>query len=171
MADGHGGPGVRLRGARRHAGAGAAAGGLAVARGALQFLFEGAGLLRYDRPIRKRADWIEYGAPNAIGCAALEASVDLIMQVGVPALFAHANVYLDVLEAGLVERGFVSARDPVGKSCILSVRPREGVSLGALYKQLTAAGIACTTPDGWLRFAPSWPNSAAEPELVLDALG
>ena len=41
----------------------------------LGFLFDGAGHLRYDRPIRQRADWIEVGAQNTIGFAALEAAV------------------------------------------------------------------------------------------------
>lgn len=136
----------------------------------LRFLFEGPGFLRYDRPIRKRADWIEYGAPNALGAAALAASVDLIAQIGVAAIFAHADAYLSALEAGLVERGFRSARDPQARSCILSVRPPAGVGLVELHRRLTTHGIACTTPDGWLRFAPSWPNSPAEVGLVLDAI-
>jgi cysteine desulfurase / selenocysteine lyase len=137
----------------------------------LRFLFEGEGHLRYDRLIRKRADWIEYGAPNALGAAALEASVDLIAQVGVEALFAHANGYLDALESALLDRAFTSARHPEARSCILSVRAPTPEGTAAAFERLAEGGIAVTMPDGWLRFAPSWPNSIAEVGLVLDALG
>lgn len=136
----------------------------------LAFLFDGAGLLRYDRPIRKRADWIEYGAPNTAGAAGLEASVDLIEQIGVPAIFEHVNAYHDALEPGLAALGFESLRDSVGRSCILSVRASTGEKTKAAFDTLHEAGIACTMPDGLLRFAPSWPNSAAEVGLILDAL-
>ncbi len=76
------------------------------------FLLRGPGLLTYDRPIRKRADFFEGGNVNTAGLAGLEASVDLLLQLGVPAIFAHVNVILDALEAGLTERGLQSPALP-----------------------------------------------------------
>jgi cysteine desulfurase/selenocysteine lyase len=138
----------------------------------LGFLLEGPGRLRYDRPIRKRADFLEGGNYNSAGCAALEASAGLIQQIGVPAIFAHANRYLDELEAGLVARGFTSLRspDPARRSCILGVLPPEGESVVELQRALGARKIACSMPDGVLRFAPHWPNNPAEIPIVLEAL-
>jgi len=138
----------------------------------LDFLFQGPGHLRYDRPIRKRADFLEAGNLSAVSCAALGASLGLIHQLGVPAIYKHVNGYLDKLEAGLLERGFESLRSkhPERRSCILGVHPPRGVPLVALHQSLVAQGVACSIPDGVLRFAPHWPNPTTEVETVLLAV-
>lgn len=138
----------------------------------LAFLFEGGGHLRYDRPIRKRADFLEAGNLNAAGLAALEASVSLIDAIGVPAIFAHANRYIDELERGLLSRGFTSLRsaDPARRSAILGVRPPGDANVIDLQRALLARGVASSTPDGVLRFAPQWPNNQGEVPYVLDAV-
>jgi selenocysteine lyase/cysteine desulfurase len=138
----------------------------------LGFLFEGPGHLRYDRPIKQRAEFLEGGNYNAAGLAALEASVRLIDELGVPAIFAHANAYLDDLERGLVDRGFTSLRqpDPARRSCILGVRPPAGESVVDLHRAVSARGVACSIPDGVLRFAPSWPNNIREIPAVFRAI-
>lgn len=138
----------------------------------LGFLFRGPGHLRYDRPIKKRADFLEGGNINAAGCAGLHASLDLILQIGVPAIHEHANRLLDALEGGLTARGFSSRRSqsPERRSCILSLDPPEGASVVALHQALTARGIACSIPDGALRFAPHWPNHADDVPVVLAAI-
>ncbi len=136
------------------------------------FLFEGPGHLRYDRPLRMRADFLELGAPSTVGYAALEASVELLLALGVERIFAHVSAYLDRLEPALVDRGFTSlrARDPAARSATLGVLPPEGVDIVRLHAGLTERGIACTIPDGVLRFAPHWPNDPPEVDVVLPAL-
>lgn len=138
----------------------------------LSFLLEGSGHLRYDRPIRRTADFIEGGAYNTIGCAALAAATDLLLQLGPAEIFAHVQRYLDALEAALIDRGFTSlrARDPAARSCILSViAPDPGQVLG-LRRELAERGVSCSTPDGLLRFAPHWPNHPDEIAHVLAAI-
>jgi len=138
----------------------------------LGFLFEGPGRLRYDRPIRKRADFVEGGNYNGLSFAALEASLDLIRELGVPAIHAHVNGYLDALEAGLLERGFVSLRSPTAarRSGTLGVVPPERTSVVALHQALGLRGVSCSIPDGVLRFAPHWPNAHTEVPSVLAAI-
>jgi cysteine desulfurase/selenocysteine lyase len=135
------------------------------------FLFEGPGHLRYDRPIRARADFLEIGAQNTLGFVALEAAVDLLLQLGTPAIFAHVQSVLDPLERGLLALGFSSLRSPDAdsRSCILGVRPPAGIPLAPVWRHLQDQGIACATPDGVLRLSPHWPNSLAEVPLVLTA--
>lgn len=135
------------------------------------FLSQGAGLLRYDKPLRDDASVFEQGTFNAVGCCALEASLDLLLALGVPAIHSHVNRYLDGLEAGLIARGFESVRAAAqgDRSCILSARPPRG-ALGAWAKALATRGVVVSTPDGFLRFAPHWPNRHAELSVVLDAL-
>ncbi len=131
---------------------------------AFSFLSEGAGRLRYDRAFRDDALRFEGGTPNAAGCVALETSLDILAALTPSAIYAHVNAYLDALEAPLVERGFTSlrAKDPAGRSCILSVLPPEGApDAPAMQRALASRGVVASCPDGYLRFAPHWPNDAA----------
>ncbi|MFO0627975.1 MAG: aminotransferase class V-fold PLP-dependent enzyme [Polyangiales bacterium] len=135
------------------------------------FLSRGAGLLRHDKPLRDDALLFEQGTFNAVGCAALEAAVDLLLALGVDAVHAHVNALLDPLEQGLTARGFASVRAAAqgDRSCILSARPPRGEVL-AWAKALAERGVVVSTPDGYLRFAPHWPNGAGEVPVVLGAL-
>ncbi len=136
------------------------------------FLLRGPGLLRYDRPIRKRADFVEGGGTNTAGLAGLLASVEILLSLGVPEIFAHTAKILDALEEGLSARGFRSLRsaDPRQRSGILSVEPPAGVSAVDLARDLVARRVGCSTPDGLLRFSPHWPNDVGQVEAVLAAV-
>lgn len=138
----------------------------------LGFLFRGEALLRYDRPIRHDVTFLEGGAQNAIGLAALEAAVAAIEALGVSSIFDHVQRYLDPLEAGLVERGFASERSPSAarRSCILSVRPPLDHDVARLSSALLERGVVTSTPAGRLRFAPHWPNATSEVSGVLAAI-
>ncbi len=117
-------------------------------------------------------EFLEGGNYNTAGLAALEASLDLIQQIGVPAIYEHVNRYLDVLETGLLARGFQSlrAKDPRYRSCTLGLIPPSGISVIDLHRELTVRGVTCALPDGVLRFTPHWPNNPAEIPFVLDAI-
>ncbi|MEZ4312779.1 MAG: aminotransferase class V-fold PLP-dependent enzyme [Polyangiaceae bacterium] len=135
----------------------------------LGFLFHGEGHLRYDRPLKRTIDMIEGGNTNTAGFAALEASLDLIQKLGVPAIHAHVNAYHDALEPQLTARGFESLRskDPARRSGSLCLRAPEGVSVVDVQHDLSAAGISCACPDGKLRFSPHWPNALAEVPVIV----
>jgi cysteine desulfurase/selenocysteine lyase len=128
--------------------------------------------LNYDNPLKSGAQAFETGTSNVIGLAALGASVELLSQIGVAAIHAHVDTYLDQLEAGLVERGFRSYRSnaPVLRSTLLSVAVPEDVRLSKLGAALRDRGVVCNTPDGLMRFAPHWPNAHSEVPQVLAAL-
>lgn len=139
---------------------------------AFAFLTRAPGELRYDRPFQAGARMAEAGTPNTLGAAGLEASLGLLTRLGIGAIFEHVQAWQDLVEPGLVERGFESARmiDPEGRSGILSVRPQDP-ALAPLWAQaLTERGIACASPDGWLRFSPHWPNAISEADRVLAAV-
>jgi len=138
----------------------------------VDFLLRGHGLLRYDKPIRKRADLVEGGNVNTAGLAGLEAALDLIQSLGAPTIFAHVSRILDALEPALVERGFRSLRstDPRQRSCTLGLLPPPGKPVVELARELGARGVSCSIPDGVLRFTPHWPNDAAQVGEVLSAV-
>lgn len=135
------------------------------------FLTNGPGELRYDRPFQHGARMAEAGTPNTLGAAGLEASVELIEQLGVETVLDHVQRWHDALEPGLIERGFESARmhDSSGRSGSLSVRPSDPSTAPGWVQALAQHGIACASPDGWLRLSPHWPNSLVEADGVLEA--
>lgn len=139
---------------------------------AVRFLTDGPGHLRYDRPIRTRADLVESGVAAEPSLAGLEAALGPILALGVEAIHAHVGRYLDRLEPELVALGFASARarEPARRSGILSVRPPAGGEVVPLARALAARGVAAATPDGWLRFSPHWPNDVGEVPRVLEAV-
>ena len=136
------------------------------------FLTRAPGELRYDRPFHRGALMAEAGTPNTIGAAGLEASLGLIADIGVPVILEHVQAWHDALEPGLVERGFESARmaDTGGRSGILSLRPSDPSVSPAWVQALAGHGVACASPDGWLRLSPHWPNALDEPPRVLAAV-
>ena len=138
----------------------------------VRFLFEGPGELRYDRPVRRRADFLEVGAWPTVGFAALEAAVDMLQQIGVQDIQQHIQSWHDAIEPGLLDMGFESLRtkDPDGRSGLLCVRPPAPIQHAALQAALDQRGIACANPDGNIRLSPHWPNHLDEVPIVLDAI-
>jgi selenocysteine lyase/cysteine desulfurase len=125
--------------------------------------------LRYDSPLKRGAQALEIGTSNVIGLAALGTSIQLLQRLGIPAIYAHVEAYLDRLETGLVERGFRSHRAtaPALRSTLLSVTVPDDVRLSKLSGTLRDRGVFCNTPDGLMRFAPHWPNAHDEVPVVL----
>ncbi len=139
----------------------------------VDFLFEGAGKLRYDKALRKTIDVIESGNVSAMSFAALEAGLDAILSLGVDEVFAHVGKVNDAIEAAALELGFRSLRSPVAdrRSGSLCLEPPPGVSIVDLHRELGRLGIACASPDGLLRMAPHWPNAIDESEQIALSLG
>jgi len=138
----------------------------------VRFLFEGPGMLRYDRPIKAGIQFMEGSSANGVGYAALEASLECILQLGVPAIFEHVTGYLNELEAGLTARGLRSLRprDPARRSGILSFEPPLGLSAADVVAALRERGVCASMPDGLVRLAPHFPSSRDEIPMVLSAL-
>ncbi len=128
--------------------------------------------LSYDNPLKRGAPALETGTSNVIGLAALGASLELIGELGVPAIHQHVDAYLEALEAGLVARGFRSHRAaaPALRSTILGLTVPADVRLSKLAAALRHRGVIVNTPDGLLRLAPHWPNARDEVPRVLDAV-
>jgi len=139
---------------------------------AARFLVEGPGRMRYDGPLRRRADVIEGGAMPEPSLAGLHAAVEILLDLGIPAIHAHVQGYLDRLEPELVARGFRSlrAREPSRRSGILSLDPPAGIRAADLARELRSRGVACATPDGALRLSPHWPSHPGEIPGVVGAV-
>jgi cysteine desulfurase/selenocysteine lyase len=139
----------------------------------VSFLVEGReGLLRYDRPLRRDASVFEGSSSASIAHAALDASLGILLQLGIPAIEAHVSAFHDRLEPVLLARGFAPLRspDPRRRSGILAARPPPGITPRALRERLAARGVTVAIPDGLVRFAPHWPNALDEVDAVAEAL-
>jgi cysteine desulfurase / selenocysteine lyase len=133
------------------------------------FLQLGAGHLRYDRPLKQTARVFEGSAQNVLGCAALDASLELLLGLGIENIFAHVQRYHDRLEPALLERGFESlrSRELARRSGTLGLKAPAGIDAIALHQSLVQSGISCALPDGVLRMAPHWPNNLGEiPQII-----
>lgn len=138
----------------------------------LDMLLAGPGHLRYDRALRSDAKVFEGGMLSSANCAALEASVDLLLGLGVAEIYEHVNAYHDLLEPQLTRRGFVSLRasDAARRSCTLSLQPPAAWPAPRLASVLGKRGIVCSCPDGLLRFSPHWPNAHAEVARIVSVV-
>jgi cysteine desulfurase/selenocysteine lyase len=138
----------------------------------VRFLLEGAGHLRYDRPFQPAPLFLEGSAPNAVGLAALSASLELLLELGIPRIFEHVQTWHDIVEPHLKERGFVSLRsaDPNARSGSLCVQAPPGVAAGPLLHRLSASGVTLGYPDGNIRISPHWCNSFDQIPLFLSSL-
>lgn len=133
------------------------------------FLFEGPGHLRHDRPIRGDVRFLEGANVSATAFAALEASLGLILELGVPEVFAHVQRVNDAIEGRAVELGFRSLRSPRAerRSGSLCLAPPDDVDVVTLHREIVRQGVACAIPDGLLRFSPHWPNAVDEADQVV----
>lgn len=139
---------------------------------AADFLLRGPGYLRYDRPIRARADQVEDGGFALALLPGLVAAIGILRTLGVEAIYDHVQHWIDALEPALVDRGFTSLRaaSTAARSGILAVVPPAEIDVIRLHGGLERRGIACATPDGVLRFAPHWANTVDEVPRALAAL-
>jgi selenocysteine lyase/cysteine desulfurase len=136
---------------------------------AIDFLFEGEGKLRYDKPIRRNIAFLEGGNVSASAFVALEAALAPIEELGVGVIFEHVQKIHDAIEARALELGFESLRasQVAGRSGSLCLRAPSGVDVLSVYRHLVAQGVACAVPDGVLRLSPHWPNAVDEADQVV----
>ena len=140
----------------------------------LEFLWGEPDLLRYDRPLFAKTRVIEGGGRNAVGFAALEASVDSLLHLGIKALHSHVQGIHNALESGMQGLGFQSVRalDPQARSGILSfLPPGNGPNLKELMPRLSARGLSVSSPDSHLRVSPGWPNGVPDAQATIEIVG
>jgi cysteine desulfurase/selenocysteine lyase len=128
--------------------------------------------LRYDRPFQGAPALIEGGGLQLSSLAGLGVAAELAVEVGVEQTFEHLQRYHDALEPGLQDLGFTSRRAELAeqRSGILSLLPPPGRHVAVLVSALAERGVSVASPDGHLRFSPSWPNPLEEAEQVLAAV-
>ena len=112
---------------------------------------------------------LEIGTSSALSQVALEASLNLLLELGVDQIFAHVTRFLDELEPRLEFLGWESLRRPGRASGILSLRPPAGTDLIHWERALRGRGVQISMVAVLIKKAPHWPNSLEEVPLVVEA--
>ena len=107
----------------------------------------------------------ECGSPNMLGIQALDASLSLLLQVGIQDIFNIVSSKIQYLLDNIIDKGgiIVSARAADRRAGIVTFR-FDGESTEARYQQLQKNGVICALRGGGIRFSPHFYT----PEAVLE---
>lgn len=113
----------------------------------------------------------EVGALPTPGVYALRASLDLLLEIGLPEIGRRIGATLAVLIDGLPNLGFTPVLfDRPPRSGILAARPPAEKDARFYAKELGARNIAVTAREGFLRFSPHVGNDEEESGRLLGEL-
>ncbi|MBI3734091.1 MAG: aminotransferase class V-fold PLP-dependent enzyme [Chloroflexi bacterium] len=130
----------------------------------------------FEGEIRWRPGAARYavGGGNAIGQAALAASLSLIEEVGMNTIEEQGRALAELFYDGLRRKGeslrIVSSPDPAHRTAITTFTLGNAERDGALVKELEAQGIIVALRPLGVRVSPHFYNSEAEIARLLDAL-
>jgi selenocysteine lyase/cysteine desulfurase len=113
----------------------------------------------------------EAGSPNMIGTMAFGASLQLLLDAGVDAIWSHVDGLCDRLVEGLTAIEGVrvlSDRSSEGRSGIVTFAI-DGVSSNELAEQLKRADFVCGSRGGGIRIAPHGYNTVDEIDALVAA--
>lgn len=127
-----------------------------------------------------RTDWsparsarrFECGSPNLLGIHALEASLSLIEDWGVPAIFQRVADNVSLL-IELVDREglrLLSPRSPERRAGILTFEV-PGFTQEAMHQGLRERGVICAVRGGGIRFSPHAHNDSEQCRAAMEVLG
>jgi len=126
---------------------------------------------RYQTELQPNAQRFEEGTPNTSGIFALGAAIDLLLELGVPAIAQRVLSLTDRLVDGLRDRGAVlrSPRGDKQRSGIVSFT-MPGTDPADTLARLRAAGISAAVRRGGVRVSPHFYNTESEIDRMVRAL-
>ena len=126
-------------------------------------------LIDYNLVFHNDARRFRLGTENAMGVAALNASLRMYLEAGPTACEVQILELVNALRQGLLNLGFeiYGQVDPGLGSGIVTVKHDRA---NELYDQLKERSIHLAVRNGMLRFAPTYYNTLEEVEQVLETL-
>lgn len=126
-------------------------------------------LTRYAGELHHDARKYELGTLPYQDIAAMNVSLELVSQIGVPAIQAQiANCQQPLLDWARRRGVRISSPTDGHSSAIICLAPPDAA---AIHRKLADAGVTCSLREGSLRFAPHWFNTVDEVERVVEVLG
>jgi selenocysteine lyase/cysteine desulfurase len=126
----------------------------------------------YDSPLREDARRFEEGSLNFLGIHGLGASLELLLEVGIPQIEEQVLGLTDYLIAGLQERGY-NVTTPIA-----SLQERSGIvcfnhphhALDDLGQRLSKARVVISERGQVIRVSPHFYNDETDIDQLLSAL-
>jgi len=124
-----------------------------------------------DFTLAPSARRFEEGSSNMLGEAALNASLKLLLAVGIEAVEERIYALTQRAVEGLARRGYsvLSPRGPGEWSGIVTFRP-EGGELEPISARLRQARVICSLRGPGIRWSPHFYNTEEEIDAALEAL-
>ncbi|GAB4363206.1 MAG: aminotransferase class V-fold PLP-dependent enzyme [Deltaproteobacteria bacterium] len=126
---------------------------------------------RYEFRLAPDARRFEPGSPNMVGIAAFDASIGLLLEVGVERIWERVRRLTDRVIESADRAGYevVSPRNPEDRSGIVTFRV-PGADSQALWKGLLARGVVCSPRAGGIRVSPHFYNTPEEIDRFFEIL-
>jgi selenocysteine lyase/cysteine desulfurase len=128
---------------------------------------------RIDFQLKPHAGRWESGSLNMAGIAALGASLDLLLQMGIDAIRDRVLALTDYLSEKAARAGWAvySSRRDADRSGIVSLLVPEGRSPASVVKGLRQQGVVVNHRAGRLRVSPHGYNTFDEIDRLVELLG
>jgi selenocysteine lyase/cysteine desulfurase len=130
----------------------------------------------YDNPawrLAASARRFECGSPNMTGIHALNASLSLIHEIGMPLIekrvTENSRYLIDYFSARDDEFQLITPREEQRHAGIVTFRPRQE-STEALHERLRNANVICATRGGGIRFSPHFHTAHEQLDRALELL-
>ena len=117
----------------------------------------------YDFRLSPDASRFEPGSFNTVGLAAFNASLDLLLSIGVDRIWERVRRLTDGAIETVLRLGYelLSPRNPEDRSGIVTFRV-PGADSKALWKALLARNAVCSPRSGGIRISPHFYNTPEE---------
>jgi selenocysteine lyase/cysteine desulfurase len=124
-----------------------------------------------DLTLRPDAGRYECGTLNTAGCYGLRAAIELLLEIGIPAIAEAVQARSEQIAEAVQRRGYevLGVRDPAHTSGIVSFR-KPGMDSAAVVGQLKAKGIVLAARQGWIRASPHFYVSPEQIERLIAEL-
>ncbi len=125
----------------------------------------------YDQPLARTARRYEGGTLNIAGLWGYHAALQLLLEIGIPAITDHILSLTEDLSIRLSQLPEVQLLSPSlreERAGIVTILPPTSVSADAVFRLLTERRVRISLREGTLRYSPHFYNSLTDMELVAE---
>ncbi len=124
-----------------------------------------------DMRLRPNAARYECGTLNTVGCYGLRASIDFLLEIGIPDIAQAVLRRANGIAWGLQQAGceVLGTRNPENSAGIVSFRKTDENYLVTM-RRLKQARIMAAPRQGWVRVSPHFHTTPAEAKALLEAV-
>ncbi|MCB1758336.1 MAG: aminotransferase class V-fold PLP-dependent enzyme [Gammaproteobacteria bacterium] len=116
----------------------------------------------------------ECGSPNMLGIHALDASLSLLLEIGIDrvhgALMERSDYLLELFERHAQRIRVLSSCEQRRRSGIVTFRLEGGEPQDSVYRRLMSAGVVCASRGGGVRFSPHFYTPLSDLDRAVEKL-